>query len=242
MPRNQEIKRIFEIADDSMQGVVGYYLYIEACNKSSHKTDLIKYLPKKDFPITFEWNRYLEPTQLCNAMEKLFIPFTVKIALIAIISIFESTLQGFREQLNISNKGGYKRRLKWAFNLVQESILGAPDMTRSIPQLCLNVDHARRIRNLWLHNNGIINELYKTDGLTIDNNKPIVIEDYENLLRQKSPILITPDGFSIIYKSHISLLHHLHDTIQRKYYGQKRSYTYKAAHKGIEWHRMLIGK
>ena len=31
MPGDKEIKRAFEIADDGMQGVIGYFHYVKTC-------------------------------------------------------------------------------------------------------------------------------------------------------------------------------------------------------------------
>jgi len=116
-------------------------------------------------------------------------------------------------------------------------------MQTRIPELCLQVDHARRIRNLWMHNNGLLNERYESDCIYVPGKTAILISAYDNYKRKKSkiPIVLTPESFIHICCSHIELLHQLHYNIQKQYFGQQRAYSYRASKKKIEWHRLLIG-
>jgi hypothetical protein len=50
-----------------------------------------------------------------------------------------------------------------------------------------------------------------------------------------------PFGFDQFAKSHIELLHHLHDTIQRVKFNQTESYHYGQANKGNDWSALLLG-
>ena len=68
----------------------------------------------------------------------------------------------------------YKAKLEWAFDVVSHSKFGDEPMRKRIPQICLDVDHARRLRNLWMHNSGLYNNRYKNDGITVNGNAPVV--------------------------------------------------------------------
>ncbi|RJQ77155.1 MAG: hypothetical protein C4519_13860 [Desulfobacteraceae bacterium] len=116
-------------------------------------------------------------------------------------------------------------------------------MRARIPELCLQVDHARRIRNLWMHNNGLINEKYGSDGISIDGKSPIIVDAYNDYQKSKRkiPIGLYPESFIKLCLSHVELLHQLHYNIQKKNFEQKRAYSYRAAKKRIEWHRLLTG-
>jgi hypothetical protein len=52
MPRDEETKRAFEIADDGMQGVIGYFLFVSACQDLATESEVIKSFPPKHIQIT----------------------------------------------------------------------------------------------------------------------------------------------------------------------------------------------
>ena len=60
MNRNSDIQRVFEIADDSLQGVLGYHLYVIAMQKTVDPEKLLVHLPDKVIPHTFSWVRYYD--------------------------------------------------------------------------------------------------------------------------------------------------------------------------------------
>lgn len=96
-----------------------------------------------------------------------------------------------------------------------------------------------------MHNNGLFNARYGKDGIAVPGRSPIIHSSFSQFLQNMSkriPVVPKPEGFLRMSQSHIELLHHLHHTIQRIHYGQKRSYSYKSAKKRIEWRRMLIGE
>lgn len=252
MPRDKEIRRSFEIADDGMQGIICYFYYVVACKDSAAPKDILKRFPKNQIQVTFEWNRFYNPQDLLSIMESCFVIYHARICLVSLISVFESALKDFIERLNnighISNTKQkqlqhYKKKLEWAFDKVSGSTYGKKPMQERIPDLCLNVDHARRIRNLWMHNNGLLNEKYESDCISIIGKQPIVVDAYEEYKRSKNkiPIALKPDSCIHICLSHIELLHQIHHNIQKEYFGQKRAYSYKALRKRIEWQRILIG-
>jgi hypothetical protein len=250
MPRDPHIRRAFEVADDAMQGAIGYFIYGTACKQSAPTQAVLAALPPH-IQITNDWGRNYIPGDLCQTMEDCFEPYHARVSLIAIIGAFEGALLTFARRIAAADKtfippkGKYKKHLEWAFSLVQQSIYGDLQMRARIPDLCLDVDHARRIRNLWMHNNGLFDFGYATDGISVQGRQPIIeplyIAQVQKKRRKSVPIVLSRDGFGQLSRSHIELLHHLHDTIQKHYFGQKQSYHYGRMKKGIEWHRGMPG-
>jgi len=192
MPRDKEIRRSFEIADDGMQGIVGYFYYVVACKDSATPKDISTRIPRNQIQVTFEWARFYNPQDLIKTMGSCFGLYHSRICLVSLISVFESALKGFIERLNnlghISNTKKrqlqhYKKKLEWVFDKVAGSTYGTNTMQERIPDLCLLVDHARRIRNLWMHNNGLLNEKYGSDCLSISGKQPIVVSAYQEYKR-----------------------------------------------------------
>ena len=95
-----------------------------------------------------------------------------------------------------------------------------------------------------MHNNGNFNALYKTNDIPVPDRKPIIDSEYKKFNRNKKrlvPFKVTPALFPQLSCSHIEFLHHLHNMIQKNHFGQKIWYGYKAAHKTINWRRILTG-
>lgn len=231
-----------------MQGVLGYFHYMTSCMRVADKNRVIDFLPKDKYQMTNDWERYYKPIDLYNAMEKHFPYCHARICLVSIISIFESVISDFIDRLNETGHeskkfGSYKSRLKWVFNITNESTYGSSQMIERIPENCLVIDHARRIRNLWLHNNGLLDDNYGEDGIEVRGREPIVDKEYKRYKEGKKPFAINlkPGGFEYFTFPHIEMLHHLNDTIQRKYFGQDKPYSYEAEKKTIKWRRLLIG-
>ena len=44
MHRDPVIQRVFEIADDSLHGIIGYYIYIAAMQRAVHHEDMLEFL------------------------------------------------------------------------------------------------------------------------------------------------------------------------------------------------------
>jgi len=247
MPRDQKIKKHFEIADDGMQGVIGYFHYVFACQKAASTDDTVGGLPPQTLQITYEWGRFYDRADLCREMGNLFPAYHARIALISLISIFEGALSNFTERLVETHKilkpqRSYKARLVWAFDVASQSTFGSDAMRNRITEICLHVDHARRLRNLWMHNNGLYDDEYEK-GIEVNGNPPVIEPDYYEYKKNRRAVAVTlkPDAFPYLAYSHVELLHHLHDTIQRVHFGQKRPYGYEREKKVIEWHRLLIG-
>ncbi len=202
MPRDRKIRVAFEVADDGMQSVLGYFHYVTACKHIANQNIVIDYLPKgisEDPPaihhvlkITYDWVRFYDPIDLVQSMDKVFASFHARMTLISLISIFEGCITTFEKrlietgQIEKPKRFTYKDRLKWAINIVLRSTYGKEAMQNRIPDLCLNVDHGRRIRNLCMHNRGNYNTLYEKDIITIPTRKPIIEAEYYRYKKNKA--------------------------------------------------------
>ncbi|MCP4050158.1 MAG: hypothetical protein GY730_05580 [bacterium] len=219
MPRDKKIRISFEVADDGMQAIIGYFFYVIAC-KSASKNKLIKEnLPKDQIPVTLEWVRFYDQQNFMDNMGSCFKYYHARVCMVSVISSFEGALKNIIARLNerehISNTAKkrlqhYKKKLEWAFDLVADSTYGTKTMKARIPELCLQVDHARRIRNLWMHNNGLLNKWYADDSININGHLPIIVpsyREYEKSPQKALPILLKPERFLIICLNHIELLH-----------------------------------
>lgn len=246
-----------------MQGLLGYYFYVIASVKTASFIDKLSRLPKDSIPLTHSWNRHYSPEDLVKTMDEIFDSYQARITLMALVSIFEVALRSFVNRLEKTEKirkfdnnnekyknKKYKNLLKWAFdfaNLEKESLYngGEEEMINRVPNLCCDVDDARRLRNLFIHNHGLFNMRYRDDAIEIPNRQPKMHSEFSNFLKnpkQKMPVLLKPEEYIAYSRSHIELLHYLNDLIQRKYFGLTGSgYYYKEERKMIEWHRVLTG-
>jgi hypothetical protein len=263
MPRDQVLKKVFEVADDGMQGVVGYFFYVAICQHLAKEQIIIDYLPKVPVPkndsieIRFgmqmfhQWIRYYDPEDLVQTMRSVFTPYHIRTCLVGIISIFEAYLADSIDRLigkgkisSSTRARSYKGRLEWAFQIILNSKYGNAAMQNRRANLCLDIDHARRIRNLWMHNNGNFNRRYEDDAIMIPNHNPIIVPEYQrfkNSQNSKVPFPVDTDLFDTISRSHIESLHHIHNMLQVQYFAQKREYVYMREKKKIEWGRVFLG-
>ena len=250
MSRNAEIQKIFEIADDSLQGLFGYHLYTIAAVGSAPEDGIRSSLPEKSIPLTHGWDRNYSREEFITAMKQLFIPYHTRVAIVAMANIFEVATGDFLECLIRLNKSQavqgnpkhYKSRLSWVFSKVQ-SYNQDKGMRERIPQVCLNVDHARRIRNISVHNNGLFDEEYETDAILVSG-KAELHENYQKFkkdIKKPVPLILNPYQYLTLSKSHIELLHIFHHEIQRQDFNERGSYHYGTEDKNIEWHRVLFG-
>ncbi|MFC2099546.1 hypothetical protein ACFLSF_01785 [Candidatus Bipolaricaulota bacterium] len=249
MPRDQGILRTFEVADDAMQGVVGYWLYGNACRQAANDIGIQSFLPE-EFPLTHRWPRNYDRSDLTRAMNDLYEPYHSRVALISIIGVFEVAIKGFMQRLRAAGKcekpapDSYRQKLEWAFKVALQSTHGSQKVINRIPDLCLGIDNARRIRNLWMHSNGLFDVRYEEDGIRVAGREPVIEEAFRRFRDSggQVPVVMDPTSFLDMSKSHIEVLHHIHNVIQRIHYGHSKPYDYREAGKRIEWHRLLIGK
>lgn len=249
MQPDYRIKVSFEAADDAMQGAIAYFVYGTACHRTAPKQDLLAALPD-GFLITHDWMRRYSREILHEDMQVLFELYHARVALIAIIAAFEGAIKNFREHLGeggeAAGRGDAKKHLRWAFEVAQRSTYCVPHGPTRIPMLCSHVDQARRLRNLWMHKNGLVDTRYATDtielqGLTLDRDADPTCVSKLPLPDGEFVAILTPRGFDEYAKSHIELLHHLHDTIQRERFNCTESYHYASLDKGNDWAALLLG-
>jgi len=67
--RDKDIQRVFEVADDSLQGILGHYMYVLAMHSASNIEKITEYLPDERFPMTFSWDRFYQKQDLIQAFK-----------------------------------------------------------------------------------------------------------------------------------------------------------------------------
>lgn len=251
MNRNSEIQKIFEIADDSLQGVLGYHFYTCAMQNSVNEKKVWDNLPDDVIPHTVSWDRYYQKKDLTDTLAKIFEWYYSRISLIAMINVFEAALSDFISHLEkerypqtLDGKPEkYKTHLKWAYSQAKECDIGDKEAIRRLPITFGRIDNARRLRNLIIHNHGLFTKRYKEDAI----DKGIKIElhpDYAEFEKNPEipcPIKITTNDIIIFSRSHIEVLLVLHNTIQKKFFKFPESYDYRNEQKSIEWEKVLWG-
>ncbi len=260
MTRDPDIQKIFEIADDSLQGVLGYNLYIMALQKTANPSLIMKYLPNSvddtkqpAIPLTFSWIRYYRKEELLEAFkEPVFEFFQSRITLLAMVSVFEVALGNFIATLNekghtqlMSPSDPAYKKLKWAYASSINCDIGDK---KAIVRLSLTysiIDNARRLRNLIVHNQGIFDESYKTQAIEFEDSKiefHNLYEVYENNRNDKIPVILNGGDVIRFSQAHIEVLHILHNYLQKEYFGFPRPYNYSRENKPIKWDKVLWGE
>lgn len=250
MPRDPEILATFEKTDDGIHGVWAYYAFAAAMFSTASDQDIIVKFPEYH-PMTYEWVRNYSREDLVATMRQVFPNYHARICLVAIVGLFENAISEFCNRLDQSGhtqtKGKndeYKSRLDWAFERVRTSKYGTKGMLDRIDQNRRDVDHARRLRNCFLHSNGLFNEKYEADAIPIRSKKEL-LTDYQKWKsnpNHKVAIILRSQDLLKCYAAHLEILHQLHDVIQREDFGETGSgYNYEEERKAIFWHRALIG-
>jgi len=254
MDRDKDIQRVFETADDSLQGVLGHYLYILAMQSSADKEKVEQLLPTESIPITFAWFRNYNRHDLVQTFmqEPIFEVYQSRLSLVMTVTIFEIALNGFIDKLNekgfkqqISSRKYYRQCLIWASNQLLSCSIGNQKAIERIPQTLGIIDNARRIRNLIMHNQGVFNEQYEKD--TINENNFISemhphFKFYKENLAKPVPVLLDRNGFFHFNMAHLEILHLLHNNLQKQFFGCSEGYNYVKEQKRIEWTKVLWGK
>ena len=250
MKRDPDIQMAFEVADDSLQGVLGYHLYTIAVQKSADMEKIATYLPADRLPITFDWDRFYSKQELIDLFTSPFFELVqARISLIATTNVFDAALIRFIQHLNEKalqkkRQRYYKQRIEWAFQESLKSDVGRKDTLDRLPRTFGIVDNARRLRNLIVHNHGLFDSKYETDAITPHD---IVIDlhpDYEKYQKDRQtpiPVMITTAYLLRFIRAHIEVLHVLHNFIQKRFFGVTDGYSYKFETKPIEWRSILLG-
>lgn len=275
-----EILRIFLDADDAMQGVIGFQLYVGASTHSKFQDKVSKIIENKhiapscppiyNFPLTNVWRRNFTPEQLVSEMDKGFEWYFTFSSLTSLISIFGAALKDFTDylvkkrdiltqplQLTIVkdkrtrtvNINKYWDLLQWTSDFVnqwKEQIFnGRKDEARvriieNVPNVCCQVDEARRARNCFIHNRGLFDKSYGEGPISVPGRGPEMRPEFRENPDREIQIPMTLDKYVEYSQSHIELLHDLHDLIQRKHFHLRGSgYSYRADRKIIDWRRVF---
>jgi hypothetical protein len=252
MARNVDIERAFLIADDAMQGLWGLQTYIRAAIVVAETNQLGQTLPPVRFKLTHEWKRHYDPQELILEMEKVGEYVISRMCLLNLVAVFEAAVKQFHQRLldlhhakklSNSNYLNYLTFLKWAFETVRNDPVGSKAAIDRLPETCGDVDNARRLRNIIVHNNGRYEVSYSAQAKAFDGGwvKTMYETGFEDAIQHEKPLLLSRDRFEHFSHSHVELLHILHNTIQRKFFGHDDGYNYAEESKKVEWHRVLSG-
>ena len=262
MNRDTDIQRVFEIADDSLQGVLGYHYYVIAAQRDVDAEKIWEYLPDQSIPHTFSWVRYYRKRDLTNAFRPpIFELFQSRISLIAMTNVFEVALENFIRYLeqkghsqflygkrllkSKKEKLYYKTCVKWAYNESRKCDIGDRDAIKRLPITLGIIDNARRLRNLIVHNHGLFNTIYEEDAINSNGIVKDLHPHYQQIFKKKpqrpTPVIMTTEYFDRFSRAHIEVLHVLHNRIQKEYFGFSKPYSYRREQKSIEWNRVLWG-
>lgn len=234
MNHNEEIKKIFEVADDSLQGVLGYHFYVMAIYKTFDSSKISDYLPQGSIPHTHSWIRYYDKDNLIKEMTDIFEAYQSGVTLINMVSYFEVALKEFFNQLNSTkepnNNRGYKYYIRWAYPESKKTDVGDSEALHRLPITFGKIDNARRLRNQIVHSRGYFTKFYETDAI----NENGIQLDFQPDYKKLGKIYLTTDNIIDFSKSHIEVLHVLHNGIQKNYFNAP-TYSYIAENKNIEW-------
>ena len=247
MSRDTSIENIFLVADDAIQGLWGLHTFTNAAVNTADRARIMSRLPTGAFQLTHEWARLYNPEELTRQMDLVFEFVHCRNSLVLLVSLFEGAILRFNEQLrslpHVQKHTTYKPLLKWIFGLVRDTQSGSPAMRKRLPETCGEIDNARRLRNCFAHNNGRYNRFYLDDAIQ---DKWVSVRPHgSNLIAdvdKREKILVINDHLEGFIRSHIEVLHVVHNTIQRKFFGESQDYSYAAEGKQIEWHRILSGE
>ena len=255
--RDADVQRVFEIADDSLQGIIGYHMYVAAIQQAVDREKIHERLPKDSFQITWDWVRFYQREDLVRVFRTAaFELFESRILLIAMTNVFEATLGDFIDLLH--RKGfcqyasakerkrmGYKQYVEWICRLlkrVQRGDYGNKQAIERLAQTLGIIDNARRLRNRVVHNRALFDESYEEDAIRLDGIAVDLHPDWKKFKANPGsqiPVIIDWRYLKRLLITHIEVLHVLHNCIQREYFGVSQGYNYKREQKPIDWERML---
>ena len=252
MVRDLDIQRAFENADDSLHGIIGYHVYVSAMQKAVDREEMLKYLPAKSFQTTFSWIRYYSKLELIKTFEPPILEFYQgKILLVALTSIFEAVLDDFIRRLQktgvlkVLSKNNYKFLIEWAYGQALKTKIGEKAAIERLPITFGVIDNARRLRNLFVHNQGLFRLQYSGDilrknGIVVDLHP--FYEKFRKNTKKEVPVVVSWKYLQRFILAHIEVLHILHNQIQSEYFGVSEGYSYAKEGKPIVFQRALWGK
>jgi hypothetical protein len=247
--RDPQLLAIFESADDALQGLLGYHLFIKQLSQTlriSH--ELLNDKRGINVRITHEWERNFEVGQfLSHAVDSTEFQHC-RTMLVAIVPQFEVALRRIKHRLwsldKLGSKGSsyqepdYKPLLSWAFQIVRNTRAGSCSMQQRLPRVCGDIDDARRLRNLSMHENNYFARTYEDDAIRVVGVSPQFVRGY--VVGEK--VFLVHRHIEDYLYSHIEFLHIFHNTVQRKFFKCKEDYNYEKAGKQAELYRMISGR
>lgn len=252
MHRDSDIQRVFETADDSFQGIIGYRLYTAAMQDAVDPERILQFLPRESFQTTFSWIRYYQRHDLVKAFEKPKLEFyQSRILLVSLTSIFDATLLDFIQHLHRKGslksmpRNNYKPRIEWAYETSLGAKIGEKAAIERLPRTFGIIDNARRLRNLLVHNQGLFRQKYERDAIK---KKGMIVDlhPFYEVFRENPekpvPVVINWNYLQRLILAHIEVLHILHNEVQRKFFGVSKGYSYAREGKPIVWERVLWGR
>lgn len=247
MARDEFTQAIFTTADDQMQGLWGFHRYVKAAVDTTQPDSLLDGLPQDTFLLTHEWGRFYNRKEMADAICQMSEFLLCRQSLIGLVSVSEAALLRLNEHLaNIGKCAvvkGAKKRLVWAFKIVQKLPVASLDAITRLPTTCGDLDNARRLRNCIVHCNGCYDKrMYFEDLVPSSYVTPQYEKNSKRGATSKEPIFLTTERFEYLTRSHIEFLHILHNTIQQQEFGHPVGYNYADEGKRNEWHRILSGR
>lgn len=259
----------FRDADDAMQGIFGYQLFVNSAIRCASIADVGTDIKRNRhiisghttyrFPLTHVWFRYFSPERLTQDMSKGYESYLAFTSLTNLVSIFDTALRDFfayakdnskkKHELPNLRSRNYSVFLEGVFKFVidnRELIMnGRKDparekMIEEVPDRCCNIDEARRVRNCFVHNLGFFDEKYDKAVLVEgrDAEKRSEFKEWRPGIEIRIPMSFTK--YVEYSRSHIELLHDVHDLIQRLFFTHDGSgYSYAGDEKIIDWRRVF---
>jgi len=246
---DSEIVAVFEPCDDALQGLIAYhFLVTQTTHKLQVSHDLLNDKRVIPFKITHEWSREYGVGEFFAHVVNSAEFQHCRTMLLAIIPQFEVALRRVKSRLwnlgKLGSKGqtyaepDYKPLLSWAFQLVRNTRAGSSTMQARLPEVCGDVDNARRLRNLSMHENNYFTQKYVEDAI---DGAFILKKFVHGFVVGQKILLVNSDIDNFLY-SHIELLHMFHNTVQRKFFGCTEDYNYEKMGKMQELYRMISGR
>ena len=174
-------------------------------------------------------------------MASIFELYQSRISLLAMVNVFEVALTKFTQCLGLP-KNSYKKQLSWAYDESIKCDVGDEQAIKRLPTTFGKIDNARRLRNLVVHNHGLLDEFYKTDAVSkFEVEMHPDYATFEKNSGKPTPANITTNNIIDFSQAHIEVLHVLHNSIQKNRFGFPEPYDYRRQQKRIEWHKVLAG-
>ena len=255
MKRDLEIQKAFEVADDSLQTIQHYHLYVIAAQKSSDKDKIAAYFPDRGIRITPVWGRFYDKHEIVDFFSShYFEPIQARVSLVYVTSVFDDLLSRFIKYLtdkgfpqNCNASDNYRKRILWAYKECKRcplSVVNGETLER-LPLTFGIIDDARRLRNLIVHNHGLFDQEYensaiRSDGIDVQLH-PNYSEFKKNPKRSIPATITTKDLLKFVW-FHVEALHVTHNSIQEKFFHvTSDGYSYEAEKKSLELKNLLFG-